>query len=137
MTTPATRVWSTPRTLTRVLVAVAGVGLFFVAASSFDPGDSSAAVVLEDRGTAAPREDAGYTSLGRYQAADHAVHIIATPEGPRYTITDATGAILESLLEEAEVNSALEAHGIETGAPVDNSPLLMMATDRTLDGLFD
>jgi hypothetical protein len=127
-----------PRTLGRVFIAVLGVGIFFVAARSIDPGQSEALPSIAPSQTAAGLTASGSSekSLGRYQGADHAVHIVATPEGPRYTITDAAGNILEARLHDHEVYSALEAHGIEIGRPVDNSPMLMIAEDR-FEGVLD
>jgi len=136
--------WTAPRTLARVAIAAAGVGAFFLAAESINPHHSTAAPSLpsapsagEDAAPGALPEHVEARSLGRYQGKDHAVHIIATPEGPRYTITDAVGNILEAKLHEDEVRSALEAHGIEIGAPADNAPTLMMADQPSLDGLLD
>jgi hypothetical protein len=128
----------TPRTLGRVFVAILGVGALLVAASSFEPGESEALPAIAPSSTAAPQAtpDPTEKSLGRYQGVDHAVHIVATPEGPRYTITDAAGNILETRLHDHEVYSALEAHGIEVGQPVDNSPALMIAEDR-FEGVLD
>ena len=138
------RAWTAPRTLARVAVAAAGVGAFFLAAESINPHRSSAAPTLPSAPSADTDDAAGAVpkhvqsrSLGRYQGKDHAVHIIATPEGPRYTITDALGNILEIKLHEDELRSALEAHGIEIGAPADNAPSIMMADQPALDGLLD
>ena len=141
MTRAEPTIWTTPKTLGRVLVASAGVGVFFVAARTMDPGTSSASTALplspaqsHETTPQAPE----FTSLGRYQGVDHAVHIVATPEGPRYTITDASGNILESLLEEFEVYSALESHGIEIGQPAEDSTLLMLADDsNSLHAILD
>ncbi len=141
MTRAEPTVWTTPKTLGRVLVAAAGVSIFFIAAKTMDPGNSSAstALPLGPAHTAEiTTETPEFTSLGRYQGVDHAVYIVATPEGPRYTITDASGNILESLLEEFEVYSALESHGIEIGQPADDSTLLMLADDpNSLHGILD
>lgn len=139
MTRATPTVWTTPRTIGRVLAAAAGVGIFFIAARTMDPGTSAASPALPLSSAVNPEAQvAEPISLGRFQGSDHAVHIIATPEGPRYTITDASGNILESLLEEFEVYSALEAHGIEIGQPAEDSTLLMLADDSTrLDGILD
>jgi len=134
--------WTAPRTLTRVAVAAVAVAVFFVAADSIDPHQSTAAPSLPTRPDAATEnQDApDYVkarSLGRYQARDHAIHIVATPEGPRYTITDPLGNILEAKLHEDELRSALEAHGIESGAPADNAATIMMADQPALGDLLD
>jgi len=133
MTPDAPATWTAPRTLVRVLVAAGAVGLFFAAASVVDPGASSALPSLTERASRPTQAPLAEKSLGRYQGVDHAVLITATPEGPRYTVTDAAGNVLEADLLDHEVYAALEAHGIEVGRPVDNSPALMIAGDRFED----
>ncbi len=132
-------IWSSPRTLGRVVVAAAGVGVFFVAARTIDPTPSAAAPALPERPAeqaSAPADE--LTSLGRFQGVEYTLHAVATPEGPRYTITDAAGGVLESLIEEGEVSGVLEAHGIDPGRPVDNAAgTLMLADDRRFDGILD
>jgi hypothetical protein len=137
MTRDAASTLTSSKTLARVLIAAGAVGLFFTAASVVDPGASSALPSIG--GEPPPTAEVSRPldkSLGRYQGVDHAVLITATPEGPRYTITDAAGNVLETDLLEYEVYSALEAHGIEIGSPVDNSPALMIAEDR-FEGVLD
>lgn len=139
MSPSSTNGWSAPRTFTRVGIALAGVTLFFVAANSMDPAPSAAlspAPPSDQPQTGAAPSAVHAGSLGRYEGVDHTIYIIATPEGPRYTITDPAGNILESLIEESELSSALEQHGIELGAPVDNAPL-MLADEPDFAGVLD
>lgn len=139
MTRTEPSVWSSPRTLGRVCIAVAGVGVFLFAARSIDPGASVAAPALPmnpapTTEAAAPSDD----SLGSFRAVDYTLHAVATPEGPRYTITDAAGNILESMLADEEVASALESHGIEPGRTTDNAAgAVMLAEDSAFDGILD
>ncbi len=140
MTRPAPSVWSSPRTLGRICVAFAGVGLFLVAARTIDPGASVAAPALPTgpAPATATTPESEPASLGRFEAVDHALHVVATPEGPRYTITDAAGNILESMLHDEEVNSALESHGLEPGQPTDNADgALMLAGDSDFATVLD
>ena len=138
MSTPTTSTWLSTRTLGRVCIAVGGVGVFLFAARSIDPGSSVAAPPLPSAPTLqesiAPESD----SLGRFEAVDHTIHVVATPEGPRYTVTDEAGNILESLLEDEELNSALESHGLEPGMPTDNAAgALMLVGDDELSSFLD
>lgn len=138
MSTPTTSTWLSTRTLGRVCIAVGGVGVFLFAARTIDPGSSIAAPTLPSAPTLEESVAPTTSSLGRFEAVDHSIHVVATPEGPRYTITDDAGNILETQLEDAELNSALESHGFEPGMPTDNAAgALMLAGEDELSTLFD
>jgi len=138
MSTPPTSNWLSTRTLGRVCIAVGGVGVFLFAARSIDPGSSMAAPTLPSAPTLQESVEPANESLGRFQAVDHTIHVVATPEGPRYTVTDEAGNILETQLEDDELYSALESHGLEPGMPTDNAAgALMLADEDEFSSLLD
>ena len=138
MSTPSTSTWLSTRTLGRVCVALGGVGVFLFAARSIDPGASVAAPTLPSAPTLQDAVAPANDSLGRFEAVDHTIHVVATTEGPRFTLTDEAGNILETLLEDEELNSALESHGFEPGMPTDNAAgALMLVGEDELSSFLD
>jgi len=82
-----------PATLTRAAVAVAIALGFVLASTAIEPEDSRAAGDAAP-GFAGPAPAADRVSLGALVGNGHCVHIHATPDGPRFSVTDARGVLM-------------------------------------------
>ncbi len=93
-----------PATLTRAGVAVAVAVGFVLASTAIEPDDTRAA------GSRVPAfaetaPSARAVPLGTLVGKGHCVHIHATPEGPRFSVTDARGVLMGEGLTAEEMAS--------------------------------
>jgi len=89
--------------MARISVALALSLGFLWAASRIDPGQSSAVTIVAPRPVMT--DEAGRVSMGVLQGRDITLHLIATPDGPRYTVLDATGAVIAERVTREELSS--------------------------------
>ncbi|TVQ33860.1 MAG: hypothetical protein EA376_01080 [Phycisphaeraceae bacterium] len=144
------------RTLVRILVALVVASAFLYTASVIDPGPTAA----DDMAGPGPAPRPGYgpgpgnldtytpgapgapdsddarrggrASLGTLEGSRYILQIHATTEGPRYTVTDITGAVLAEDLSADEVDSKFPEIDIEGMIlpPFAPGSQLMMVTDH-------
>ncbi len=116
---------SPSRILVRVGIAVVVVAAFLTTASVITPSASRASdeegALTEEQieqmlaeadpvGTEAPDD---LPSLGMMEGRERNIYISASPEGPRYTITDSLGNILGENLTASEVEEQFPDLGLE------------------------
>jgi len=118
--------------ISRIAIALAVAGGFLWAASQIDPGASRAVDQtrpesrlpheIDPFGDERPVDDPGDLEeladqlalsasadamatgvIGSLEGRDHTIHIHATPDGPRFTITDQAGGVLASRLTAEQV----------------------------------
>lgn len=94
-------------TIERLLVIVTLTLAFLFMASIFVPDESRAGntPIADDPDTSLPSANAhdGLSSLGEIKGVRHTVNIFATPDGPHYTIFDADGVEIGTLLSMRQV----------------------------------
>lgn len=99
---------SVPAPVVRGLAVLGFLGLFFLAASLFRPGDSAAEVQtlrIPEQPVADARLRAmeGPAYLGSLVGATHTIDVYGTARGPRYTVKDLQGVVLTENLSSEEL----------------------------------
>lgn len=94
--------------------------------SRVDP-DQSRASSAEQTTTIAASPSLPAASMGVLEGRELLVNIVATPDGPRYTVLDRTGAILAERLSQEELYQSFPDLRMDT---VVAGPLMLAPTDR-------
>jgi hypothetical protein len=99
------------RAAMRVLVGAGAAAVFVIAAVIVEPDDSRAVSLPREPVPSQPSHtevtDPDRVSLGELIGFDHRVHIVATPEGPRYTALDNLGNVIAAELYADELYHVL------------------------------
>ncbi len=98
------------------------IGFLWVT-SRIDPEPSSAQFVAPQSESAQISKS---KSLGSFEGRDHTIRIVATPDGPRYTITDPHGVIIADKLTKDEVYERFPTFQLDT---MTAGPLMMAPPD--------
>jgi len=111
--------------LARASLALALAVGFLWAASRIDPGQSSAVTTLAPTDGVHP--EPARRSIGALEGFDHTLVVVATPEGPRYTIYDAAGAVIAQRVTREELSSLRPDLNLDS---LIAGPLMLAPDDR-------
>jgi|GEM_PF-1719440 len=122
-----------PRTTLRdfrpILLRVGGalsVALgFLVVTSQIDPADSNAdlGAISAPGSVGAVGANSEGLSLGSLQGREYSVHMVATPDGPRYSVTNRAGVMVGQNLTKSEVYDLVPGLDLET---LSAGPVMML-----------
>lgn len=111
--------------LLRVGTALAVAVGFLWVTSQVDPEPTTAGYERSPRTELSKSEIPA--SLGTFEGREHTLRAIATPDGPRYTVTDAGGVVLADGLTEQQVYERFPELKLET---MTAGPLMLAPQDR-------